>query len=140
MGPDILEVNDRGALASAIEGKSDDEISRALSGRSAIVVRRVADRMAGYYQPRKGPKNRVVIQYQVKAPEGVLPFQVILDDGRCEVRDGSGERPTVTLGMSLACFLRLASGKLGGLTAILTGRLDVSGDVLLARKVQGWFQ
>jgi putative sterol carrier protein len=140
MQVDIFEINDRGALGEAIAGKSDEEITASLMGRSAVVVRRVAERMTTYYQPKKGPKQRVVIQYQVGTPDGVLPFQVILDGGRCEVSDGSGESPTVTLNMSLPNFLRLASGKLGGLTAILTGRLDVSGDILLARKVQGWFQ
>jgi putative sterol carrier protein len=69
-----------------------------------------------------------------------LPFQVTLDAGRCDVMEGTAEHPTVTLNMSLPNFLRLASGKLGGLTALMTGRLDVSGDVLLARKVQSWFQ
>ncbi len=137
---DIFSVHDRVGLADAIAGKSDDEINRSLTGRSATVVTRVAERMKLYFQPQRAPKKRVVIQYQVKSPDGLLPFQVTLDDGRCDVQEGSAEPPTVTLSMSLPNFLRLASGKLGGLTAIMTGRLDVSGDILLARKVQSWFQ
>jgi putative sterol carrier protein len=137
---DIFSVNDRVGLADAIAGKSDDEINRSLTGRSATVVTRVAERMKLYFQPQRAPKKRVVIQYQVKSPDGLLPFQVTLDDGVCDVQEGSAEPPTVTLNMSLPNFLRLASGKLGGLTAIMTGRLDVSGDILLARKVQSWFQ
>lgn len=140
MAVDILAVNDRVGLADAIEGKSDEEINRSLAGRSATVVTRVAERMKLYFQPQKAPRKRVVIQYQVKSPDGVLPFQVTLDAGRCDVQEGTAEPATVTLNMSLPNFLRLASGKLGGVTAILTGRLDVSGDILLARKVQGWFQ
>jgi putative sterol carrier protein len=140
MQVDIAAVNDRGGLADAIAGKSDDEINASLVGRSALVVSRVAERMKTYFVPDKGPRQRVVIQYQVKSPDGVLPFQVTLADGQCEVHKGVADRPTMTLNMSLPNFLRLASGKLGGLTAIVTGRLDVSGDVLLARKVQSWFQ
>jgi putative sterol carrier protein len=140
MQVDIAAVNDRGGLAEAIAGKSDDEINASLTGRSALVVSRVAERMKTYFVPGKAPPQRVVIQYQVKSPDGVLPFQVTLADGQCEVREGVADRPTMTLNMSLPNFLRLASGKLGGLTAIVTGRLDVSGDVLLARKVQSWFQ
>jgi len=137
---DIFNVNDRVGLADAIAGKSDDEINRSLAGRSAAVVTRVAERMKLYFQPERAPRHRVVIQYQVKSPDGVLPFHVTLDDGRCDVLEGSSERPTVTLNMSLPNFLRLASGRLGGLAAMMTGRLDVSGDILLARKVQSWFQ
>jgi putative sterol carrier protein len=140
MAVDILTVSDRVGLADAIDGKSDDEINRTLTGQSATVVTRVAERMKLYFQPQRAPKQRVVIQYQVKSPDGVLPFQVTLDAGRCDVMEGTAEHPTVTLNMSLPNFLRLASGKLGGLTALMTGRLDVSGDVLLARKVQSWFQ
>jgi putative sterol carrier protein len=140
MQVDIAAVNDRVGLADAIAGKSDDEINRSLVGRSALVVSRVAERMKTYFVPEKGPQQRVVIQYQVKTPDGVLPFQVTLANGRCEVEEGVADHPTMTLNMSLPNFLRLASGKLGGLTAMVTGRLDVSGDVLLARKVQSWFQ
>ena len=140
MAVDILAVNDRVGLAEAIAGKSDEEINRSVAGRSATVVTRVAERMKLYFQPQKAPRKRVVIQYEVKSPDGVLPFQVTLDEGRCDVREGTAEPPTMTLNMSLPNFLRLASGKLGGLTAMMTGRLDVSGDILLARKVQSWFQ
>jgi putative sterol carrier protein len=140
MQVDIAAVNDRGALAEAIAGKSDEEINSSLAGRSALVVSRVAERMKTHFMPQKAPRQRVVIQYQVKSPDGVLPFQVTLVDGTCDVLEGVADRPTMTLNMSLPNFLRLASGKLGGLTAIMTGRLDVSGDILLARKVQSWFQ
>src|ERR1019366_3593477 len=140
MQVDIAAVNDRVGLADAIAGKSDEEINRSLTGRSALVVSRVAERMKGYFMPEKGPRQRVVIQYQVKSPDGVLPFQVTLADGQCDVQEGVAERATLTLNMTLPNFLRLASGKLGGLTAIVTGRLDVSGDVLLAPKVPSWVQ
>jgi putative sterol carrier protein len=139
MSVDIEAVNDPRALADAIAGKSDAEINGSLTGRSAIVVHRVAERMTSHFQPQRAPKQRVVIQYRVKTPDGVLPFKVILADGRCHVEDGVDDRPTISLAMTLPNFLRLASGKLGGLVAIMTGRVEVSGDILLARKVQSWF-
>jgi putative sterol carrier protein len=140
MQVDIATVNDRVGLANAIAGKSDEEIDTELAGRSALVVSRVAQGMKGHFVPENGPRERVIIQYQVKSPDGVLPFQVTLANGQCAVDDGVAPQPTMTLNMSLPNFLRLVSGKLGGLTAMVTGRLDVSGDVLLARKVQSWFQ
>jgi putative sterol carrier protein len=140
MQVDVSAVSDRVGLADAITGKSDEEINRSLTGQSAIVVHRVAEGMKTYFMPHKAPKHRAVIQYEVKTPDGLLTFQVTVADGRCEVETGTPQRPTVTLNVSLPNFLRLASGKLGGLTAMMTGRLDVSGDLLLARKVQSWFQ
>ncbi len=140
MQVDVSTVSDRGELADAISGKSDEEINRSLTGQSAIVVSRVAEAMKTHFMPHKAPKQRVVIQYDVKTPDGLLRFQVTVMDGRCEVETGTPQLPSVTLNVSLPNFLRLASGKLGGLTAVMTGRLDVSGDLLLASKVQSWFQ
>jgi len=140
MQVDVSTVSDRGGLAKAISGKSDEEINRSLAGQSAIVVNRVAEAMKTHFMPDKAPNQRAVIQYDVKTPDGLVKFQVSVMDGRCEVDAGTPQAPTVTLNVSLPNFLRLASGKLGGLTAVMTGRLDVSGDLMLARKVQSWFQ
>jgi putative sterol carrier protein len=140
MTVDISSASDRASLAAAIAGKSDDEIERSLSGRSAQAVDQVAGSMTSHYRAAKGPKKRVVIQYLVRTPDGALPFHVTLADGRCDVAKGTTKRPNITLRMSLPNFLRLASGALRPLTALLTGRVDVAGDILLARKVQGWFE
>jgi putative sterol carrier protein len=140
MPVDISNINDRAGLAGAIDQRSDEDLNRSLGGRSAQVVMRVAESMKSHFNPARGPKRRVVIQYHVTTPDGVLPFHVILAGGACDVQTGVAGRPTITLKMTLPNYLRLASGKLGGLTAIMTGRVDVSGDLLLARKVQGWFE
>jgi putative sterol carrier protein len=140
MQVDVSTVSDRGGLADAISGKSDEEINRSLAGQCALVVNRVAEAMRTHFMPHRAPKQRAVIQYDVTTPDGLMKFQVSVMDGRCEVDAGTPQLPSVTLNVSLPNFLRLASGKLGGLTAVMTGRLDVSGDLMLARKVQSWFQ
>ncbi len=77
----------------------------------------------------------------MKTPDGVLTFQVKVADGQCDVEEGAPRPAVATLNVSLPNFLRLASGKLGGLHAIVTGRLRVSGDVLLAKRMGGsWFK
>jgi putative sterol carrier protein len=139
MQTDISSVTDREGLANAISGKSDDEINRSLTGRSALVVDRVAEGMKTAFNPQKAPARRVVIQYDVKTPDGLLTFQATVAEGRCAVESGRSQPSDVTLKVSLPNFLRLATGKLGGLAAMMTGRLEVSGDLLLARKVQSWF-
>jgi putative sterol carrier protein len=140
MAVDIYSIRDRTSLAAAIKGKSDEEINGSAAGRSALVVNRVAEGMKTHFIPDKAPKQRAVIQYDVRTPDGVLTFQVTVAEGRCEIEDGKSQPPSVTLNVSLPNFLRLASGKLGGLTAMMTGRLEVAGDILLARKVQSWFR
>ncbi len=140
MALDISGISDRKELARAITGKSDDDINRSLAGRSATVVSGVAEGMKKHFVPEKAAKQSAVIQYDVDTPDGLQTFQVNVAEGKCDVRPGTPLPPRVTLNVSLPNFLRLASGKLGGFQAILTGRLGVSGDVLLARKLEGWFR
>jgi putative sterol carrier protein len=140
MSVDLATIEDRGALASAIAGRSDDQINESLAGRSAAVVTKVAGAMKAYFRPEKATAQRGVIQYDVKTPDGVMTFQLKVDDGKCDVEHGAPHVPLATLNVSLPNFLRLASGKLGGLHAIVTGRLSVSGDVMLARRMEGWFK
>jgi len=140
MAVDFSNIDDREGLASAVAGKSDDQINASLTGRSAAVVDKVAGSMKRYFRPEKAARQRGVIQYDVRTPDGVMTFQLRVDDGTCEVERGAPRVPLATLNVSLPNFLRLASGKLGGLHAIVTGRLSVSGDVMLARRMEGWFK
>jgi putative sterol carrier protein len=140
MALDLSTIDDRAGLASAIAGKSDDQINESLAGRSAAAVNKVAGSMKTYFRPEKAAKQNAVIQYDVKTPDGVMTFQVKVANGQCDVQEGAPQAALATLNVSLPNFLRLASGKLGGLHAIVTGRLSVSGDVLLARRMEGWFK
>ncbi|HLK37563.1 MAG TPA: SCP2 sterol-binding domain-containing protein [Polyangiaceae bacterium] len=140
MAVDIATIHDRTGLAQAIAGRSDEEINQSLTGRASAVVDRIAENMRTHFVPEKAAKQRAVIQYEVKTPDGVKTFQVNIADGKCEVQPGTALPPKVTLNMSLPDLLRLASGKMSALHAIMTGRLGVSGDIFLARKLQGWFE
>jgi putative sterol carrier protein len=140
MAVDFSSIDDRAGLASAIAGRSDEQINESLTGRSAAVVNKVAGSMKRYFRPEKARKQNAVIQYDIKTPDGLMTFQVKVADGQCDVQEGAPHPPVATLNVSLPNFLRLASGKLGGLHAIVTGRLTVSGDVLVARRMEGWFK
>ena len=140
MAVDFSTIDDRGGLASAIAGRSDDQINESLTGRSEAVVNKVAAAMKVYFRPDKAGKQKAVIQYDVRTPDGVKTFQLKVEDGKCDVEPGAPRPALATLNVSLPNFLRLASGKLGGLHAMITGRLSVSGDVMLARRMEGWFK
>src|ERR1700685_2334964 len=107
---DFSNIDDRVGLASAIAGKSDDQINASLTGRSAAVVNQVAGAMKTYFRPEKAKQQNAVIQYDVKTPDGVLTFQVKVADGQCDVEEGAPRAAVATLNVSLPNFLRLASG------------------------------
>jgi putative sterol carrier protein len=137
---DISTISDREGVAKAIAGRSDDEINETVAGRCALVVRRVSEGMKTYFIPRKAGKQNTVIQYDVRTPDGVMTFQMRVADGECDIHQDAPLQARVKLNIALPDFLRLVAGKLGGLHAFMTGRLRVSGDVLLARKIESWFE
>jgi len=138
MQPQVIE--GRAELARAVAGRSDKEINRDVTGRSGELVTRVAEGMKHAFDPARAPGQTAVIQYDIRSPDGPLTFQVSVAGGRCDVAHGAPRRADVALSMSLPDFLRLVAGKLDGTFAVLTRRLSIQGNVLLARQMQQWFR
>jgi putative sterol carrier protein len=127
-------------LANLIEGKSDDEILAVIKERGEdSVFGGVFDEMAKRFLPGKAVGKNVVIQYDITTPDGTHSYQVVVSDGTCTTGPGAGEEATVTLALSAPDFLRLISGKLNGMSAFMSGKLKLKGDMMLAQSMQTWF-
>jgi putative sterol carrier protein len=46
----------------------------------------------------------------------------------------------VTLALAFPDFLRLVSNKLDGMQAFFSGKLKLTGDMMFAQTMQGWFK
>ena len=57
----------------------------------------------------------------------------------CEVADGPAASPDVTVTMDDEDFIALMTGELNGMTAFMTGKLSIDGDLLLAQRVTQFF-
>jgi putative sterol carrier protein len=131
----------RKELADSLEGRSDDEI---LQGVQAQGVDTVLDQIFGgmkdAFLPAKAGSQSAVIQYDVNAGGKVHSYQLKIADGKCELVKGAGGPARVTLALAMADFLRLVSGKLNGMQAFMTGKLKLTGDMMFAQVMQGWFE
>jgi len=79
---------------------------------------------------------QMVVQWDLAGPEAGSHHAVIRD-GRLEVhQDAPHERPTVTIAASADDFVQLVNGELNGMSAFSSGRLAVSGDMLLAMRLE----
>lgn len=67
------------------------------------------------------------------------PVYCTIKDGTCAVTEGSAEDPDVTLTMEDEDLIALMKGELNGMTAFMTGKLQVEGDLMLGQRVQGFF-
>jgi putative sterol carrier protein len=135
-----LNISNPADLAKAIDGKSDDEINKALDGQYDKTAAQVFEGMKEHFLPEKAAGQSAVIQYDVKAPDGVHTYQIKVEAGKCEISKGSSGPARVTLALAFPDFLRLVSGKLNGMQAFFSGKLKLSGDMMFAQTMQGWFK
>jgi putative sterol carrier protein len=79
-----------------------------------------------------------VFQFDIKGENGGQWF-VAVQDGSCDVQEGTHDEPSVTLTMSDSDWLDLVNKDLNGMQAFMTGKLKVSGDIMLAQRIYDLF-
>ena len=73
-------------------------------------------------------------QFNLSGPIGGA-WWIIVNDGDFTMGTGSTENPDVVMTSTDRDWVLLATGSLSGIRAFLTGRLKVTGDQILARKL-----
>merc|ERR1712151_839982 len=76
---------------------------------------------------------------------GGAVFQLVISDGEklcIDLKNGSGatvrgdgDKPDVTITMADADFVAMAEGKLDGMQAFMSGKLKISGNMMLVQKL-----
>lgn len=74
------------------------------------------------------------IQYAISTP-----MHMVIDNGTCQVQEGDADNADVTLRMDDDDLVALLTGELNGMTAFMTGKLQVDGDIMLAQKLTSLF-
>jgi putative sterol carrier protein len=67
------------------------------------------------------------------------PAYATIKGGACSVNEGSAAAADVTLTIEDEDFIALMKGELYGMTAFMTGKLQIEGDLMLAQRVTGFF-
>ncbi len=80
---------------------------------------------------------KAVYQFELSG-DGGGTYSVAIDDGTMTVTEGPTEKPSTTLKMTGADYVDMVNGKLSGTMAFMKGKLKVSGNVMLAQKMQAF--
>jgi len=120
--------------------KTDEEILAVVQGNEETLLDGVFEGMKAAFDSSKAAGQNAVIQYAIDSPAGKMNYQLIVQDGACELSKGTAEKPRVTLAISLPNFLRMMTGELIGMQAFMSGKLKVSGDVMFSQKLATWFR
>ncbi len=63
-------------------------------------------------------------------------YHISVKDGVADVGEGAPENPNITITMKSEDFVDLATGKLDGTMAFMSGKIKIKGDMGLAMKLQ----
>ena len=67
------------------------------------------------------------------------PAYATIKGGACAVTEGSAPNADVTLTMEDDDLVALMKGELNGMTAFMTGKLQLEGDLMLAQRMTSFF-
>lgn len=75
-----------------------------------------------------------ILQFSLTGNEGE-DYNVVFKDGGVQIIEGTVNEPDVTVSMNTGDFKNLIDGKLSAMGALVSGRLKVQGDKLLAMRL-----
>src|SRR4051812_31121811 len=96
--------------------------------------------MAQRFRPDRALGWTGAILYELRAADGrVKPWTVDVGRDRASARPGRAEQPALTLRVGVADFVRIAGRDLDPGRALVTGRLEIEGDVVVATRLGEMF-
>lgn len=79
-----------------------------------------------------------VFQFDIGG-DGGGTWHVAVKDGVMEVGEGPHPRPSAVVTALAADYVQIANGDMNGLRAVMTRRMKISGNLVIARKMQQMF-
>lgn len=91
-------------------------------------------KMPEAFKPEEAGDTNCTIQFNVSSP-----VTAVIADGRCSVSEGTADNADVTINMEDDDLVALMKGELNGMTAFMTGKLQIEGDLMLAQRIFTFF-
>ena len=86
------------------------------------------------FQPDAAGDTDCTVQFNISTP-----MHVVIKNGTCATREGASGSPDVSITMEDEDLVSLMKGELNGMTAFMTGKLQLEGDLMLAQRMFGFF-
>jgi putative sterol carrier protein len=101
-------------------------------------VKEYFDTLSQRFQVSGAKGVNAVFQFELSGDNGGT-YNVIVNESTFEVAQGAHTAPSFTLKMKDEDFIKMSNGELRGEMAFMTGKMKVSGNIQLARKMQTIF-
>ena len=101
-------------------------------------VKQYFDTLNERFVPSAAKGLNAVFQFELSG-DGGGTYNIAVNDGTMEVKEGPAATPSVTIKMSADDYLKLINGQLNGTMAYMKGQMKVTGNLMLAQKMQAVF-
>ncbi len=101
-------------------------------------VREYFDTLPNRFQATAAKGVNATFQFELSGAEGGT-YHVVVDDGTMSVVEGPSATPSATIKMTGEDYVKMVNGKLNGAMAFMKGQMKVTGNVMLAQKMQNIF-
>lgn len=71
--------------------------------------------------------------------DGGGKWHVTVDNGELAIGEGTHESPSATVTATAANYVKIANGEINGLRAVMTRKMKINGNLVVARKMQHMF-
>jgi alkanesulfonate monooxygenase SsuD/methylene tetrahydromethanopterin reductase-like flavin-dependent oxidoreductase (luciferase family)/putative sterol carrier protein len=133
-----LEAQGEAAFRAFVRRSDDRRLERTVG--SARGLKTIFGAMERQYRPDKAAGFGGDVQYDLLGMDGqVRSWTVTVGPGGCSTRQGSATAPKLTIKTSLSDFVRMAGLDLDPAKALLTGRMDLEGDITVAMRLSEMF-
>jgi putative sterol carrier protein len=125
-------------LSRWVADASDERLARTMrSPLRRILIWQIFRTMGQRFDAERAGDLDAVVEFQVRdGRDGRTDRrQVTIADGRCTTSARAMGTPTLTIALGPVAFLKLVSGATGPRRLMLTGRLRVRGDLILAMRL-----
>jgi putative sterol carrier protein len=96
------------------------------------------EQMPSAFNPAAAKGMNKTLQWNITGEQAGI-YTVKIADETCQVIPGNAEKPDITITISDKDWLAMTEGKLDAMNAYMTGKLKISGDMMLAMKVPNLF-
>ena len=86
------------------------------------------------FQADAAGDTECTVQFNISSP-----MHIVIKNGACQTNDGSSDAADVAITMDDDDLVSLMKGDLNGMTAFMTGKLQLEGDLMLAQRMFGFF-
>jgi alkanesulfonate monooxygenase SsuD/methylene tetrahydromethanopterin reductase-like flavin-dependent oxidoreductase (luciferase family)/putative sterol carrier protein len=126
------------AFKAFVRRSDDRRLERTAGSGTGLKV--LFGAMAQAYEPDKAAGFSGELQYDLRRADGELvSWTVMLGPEGASVRPGAASAPALTLKLGVVDFVRMAGGDLDPGKALLTGRMDLEGDLAIAARLGEMF-